>query len=70
MKIIQECISFSWEKRPSIQDLLFFLESQQHSFLDHSCPKDLEIMKLKEIIKEQNEIIEKLKLEINKQSNF
>jgi hypothetical protein len=60
VEIIQQCLCSNWEKRPSIQDLLLFLESfnQQH----HS--KDLEILKLKEIIKEQNELIEKLKLEI------
>jgi hypothetical protein len=63
VEIIQQCLCSSWDKRPSIQDLLLFLESfnQQHH---HHHSKDLEILKLKEIIKEQNELIEKLKLEI------
>ena len=60
MEIIKKCLSLNWKDRPNIEDIL-------NSLFNKEIEKEEEIKLLKQLLKEKNEEIEKLKIENEKQ---
>ena len=60
MEIIKKCLSLNWKDRPNIEDIL-------NSLFNKEIEKEEEIKLLKQLLKEKNLEIEKLKIENEKQ---